>query len=651
MALLDWYIVLGLLVLLIVFAFFTKKYTKSVADFLAANRCAGRYLLAVAENSAMVGAAAIVAAFEEFYYGGFGAVWWKMMILPMGMILGLTGWIVYRFRQTRAMTLAQFLEMRYSKRFRIFSGILIFLSGILNFGIFPAIGSRFFIYFCGLGPEISLGFIDIPTFPFLMFVLLAISLFFTFIGGQVSVLATDFIQGAFCNIVFVIIAVYLLTKFSWSDITLALELAPQGQSLINPYKSGDISSFNSVFYLMMLFNMVYNCMAWQGTQGYNCSAINPHEVRMGKILGNLRSITQMVLWVLIPVCAYTVMHHPGMTDMALQVNDRLSDLNNPQLQKQLLVPAAMSTFLPKGLFGAMCAVMLAAFISNHDTYLHSWGCIFIQDVIMPFRKKPFERRRHISLLRYSIIGVAVFIFIWSLVFPQTDFILMYFQLTGAIWLGGAGSVIIGGLYWNRGTTQAAYSSLITGSGLAVVGIIIRQIKPEFFLDGYRISFFVMIISIIVYVAVSLMTFRKKFDLDKMLHKGKYADGQEILEDARHKEANKKAKFKSILVKLGMTRDFSKSDRMVFYGGLIWIFLWFGIFVFGNIYNYFCPISDELWILLWHIWIIALVILSTFLTLWLVVGGCFDFVKMFRLLSKKNTDVTDDGTVFHDIQEK
>ncbi|MHC4903140.1 MAG: sodium:solute symporter family transporter, partial [Planctomycetota bacterium] len=107
------------------------------------------------------------------------------------------------------------------------------------------------------------------------------------------------------------------------------------------------------------------------------------------------------------------------------------------LQNQLRTPYALAAILPAGLLGLLCAALLAAFISTHDTYLHSWGSIFVQDVILPFRRRPLSPRQHLWLLRLSILGVAVFIFLFSLLIKPTQFIAMFFAITGAVFVGGA----------------------------------------------------------------------------------------------------------------------------------------------------------------------------------------------------------------------
>ena len=148
--------IIGIVLAIVIgFAIYSQRFTRSVADFLSANRCAGRYLLTVASGSAGMGAISIVATWEKFYQAGFTALFWGQMLAPIGLLMALSGWIIYRYRETRAMTLAQFLEMRYSRRFRVFTGVLCWVSGVLNYGIFPAVTARFFIYFLGLPVEYS----------------------------------------------------------------------------------------------------------------------------------------------------------------------------------------------------------------------------------------------------------------------------------------------------------------------------------------------------------------------------------------------------------------------------------------------------------------------------------------------------------------
>ena len=198
---------------------------------------------------------------------------------------------------------------------------------------------------------------------------------------------------------------------------------------------------------------MYGTMGWQGSQAYNSSAKSAHEAKMGSVLAGFRGLPQGLFFLLVPVLIYVFMNHADYASVAASVELSLQDLETDTLRSQMRGPIVLSTVLPIGLLGAFAALMLAAFISTHDTYLHSWATILVQDVIMPFRDKPFDKDTHLKVLRYAILGVAVFIFLFSLLFQQNQKIALFFAITAAIFAGGSGAVIIGGLYWDRGTIK------------------------------------------------------------------------------------------------------------------------------------------------------------------------------------------------------
>jgi SSS family solute:Na+ symporter len=302
------------------------------------------------------------------------------------------------------------------------------------------------------------------------------------------------------------------------------------------------------------------------------------------------------------------------------------------------------------LLGGFFAVMLAAFISTHDTYLHSWGSIFIQDVILPFRKKELKPKEHIRLLRWSICGVAVFVFLFSLFFRQTEYIIMYFMITGAIWIGGAGAVVIGGLYWKRGTTRGAWAGLITGSVLATVSIILQQVHQQIgefsnpvlayigSQNGAVLSFWASVGAIIAYVSFSLMGKKRVYNMDRLLHRGEYA----VEDDKTEVDVSPVNRIRRIL---GIGRDFNLKDKFIYLGVLFWTLGLAGLFVFVTIWNLIFDVSDQWWTNFWEVSVWVLLIIGTAVTVWLGVGGLMDMKKMFERLRKQDIDVTDDGRAF------
>lgn len=632
----DWTIVAALTTLMIAGVLISKTYMRSVADFLSAGRTAGRYVVCVAQGIAGLGAITVVANFEMNFEAGFAMSWWGFSMGIFILIMTVTGWVTYRFRETRALTMAQFFEMRYGQRFRVFTGIVAFVSGLLNFGIFPAVGARFFITFVGLPESFQFLGITWSTFAVSMVLLLSISIYFVFAGGQIAVIITDFIQGTFVNIVFVVIVIYFLKLITFDQVFESLSTAPVDASKINPFHTSSAKDFNLWFFLIGLAGMFYSTLSWQGTQGYNSSAKSAHEAKMGWVLTCWRGIPQGMLLLVIPIMAYVILNHPDFAGQSELINGTLNTLENDAMRSQARVPLVLTHFFPVGMMGAFAAVMLGAFITTHDSYLHSWGSIFIQDVILPLRKGSLNPKEHIFLLRLSILGVAVFIFLFSLLFQQTQYIMMFFAITAAIFAGGSGAVIIGGLYWKRGTAAGAWAAMITGAAVSVTGIVLNQIYDDFHVNGKVFWFLSMAGSALTYIVFSLLSRQKPIDMDQLLHRGKYDVS------VKHHIINE-APQKGWKI-LGMGREFTRGDKIIYILSYAWTFIWTVSFIVGTVINLTREVTDEAWMRFWYMYIKVHLFVALFVIIWFTVGGVLDIRSMFARLSTMNRDAGDDGSV-------
>ena len=114
LSIIDWAIVIIVLAGMIYSVSFTKGLMRSVTDFLSAGRTAGRYLISVSQGAAGLGAISIVSFLEVGYITGFSFQWWGLSQGIILLAITTSGWVIYRFRQTRSLTLAQFFEKRYN---------------------------------------------------------------------------------------------------------------------------------------------------------------------------------------------------------------------------------------------------------------------------------------------------------------------------------------------------------------------------------------------------------------------------------------------------------------------------------------------------------------------------------------------------------
>ena len=341
----DYLIVLLPLAFVLYMGFYSRRYVRGVADFLAAGRICGRYVICIGDVANALAIITLASYVETHYKTGFAVTFWSRLIAPLTIILSLTGYCTYRFRETRALSLGQFLEMRYNRPLRIFASGLRSIAEMLANMIMPAIGARFFIYFLDLPSKIHIGPIVIQTYMILLVIILIMAISLICFGGTLSLVITDAIQGLCCYPLLTLFILFILFKFSWSrEIVPTMMDRVSGESFLNPTDIKNLRDFN-LFSLVMLpiVTSFLHRASWIGA-GTSSAARTAHEQKMAHILGSWRNLLGTTFYVLIGVSIITLLNNYDFRGDAKIVRTRIStrvanevlEKESPELRQQVI---------------------------------------------------------------------------------------------------------------------------------------------------------------------------------------------------------------------------------------------------------------------------------------------------------------------------
>ena len=320
----DWLIAAVPLVLVLGIAIYSMKYVRGVVDYLAAGRVAGRYVLTVGDMTSGLGLITLVAIIEAAYQTGFAVEFWNVAAAPILMFVSLSGFCFYRFRETKALSNGQFLEMRYNRSFRIVASFIRILSEMLTNAIGPAVAANFFIYFLGIPHQIMIFGFAIPTFSLIVGLVLICAMIIILPAGRISLVITDCVQGLVCYPVFVIIAFYIMIKFSWSqDIIPTLSDRVEGENFLNPFDISQLRDFNLFALVVMLLGGIYNRASFAGNDTTSAGR-TPHEQKMASILATWRMGFSSIMCIMLAVLIITFMNNAKFAPQAHQIRQELS---------------------------------------------------------------------------------------------------------------------------------------------------------------------------------------------------------------------------------------------------------------------------------------------------------------------------------------
>ena len=761
----DWLIMILPFLTVLWLAIYSGKYVRGVADFLAAGRVAGRYVIAVGDVASGMSVITVVALVEAKYQCGFAMTFWETVSLPLATAFSLSGYCIYRYRATRSLSIGQFLEMRYSRSFRVVAAAIRTLAEMITNSIGPAVAANFFIFFLGLPHRFNICGINMPTFVLLTGVLLVIATAVLWPGGRISLLITDCFQSLLSYPVFLVLTGYVFLYFNWGkDIVPVMMDRVSGESYLNPYDISQLRDFNLFALVFNLTNSVLNRAAWIGNDTTG-SGKTPHEQKMANILGTWRTGFAAVMQIVIALMIICFMAHIKFADRAHDVRIKLSNkiltgimedtndrvrvskalesvpvqkhrigideplsrkknLDTPYLEAtlnemravsvekatkglegdaaktaaqeataqanskfqnfrslyhQMMMPMALRDLFPVGLMGIVALLMIMLLISTDDSRIFNASSTIVQDMILPFIKKTPDPKTHLNILRWASVAVAIFFFVVAVFFTQLDYINMFTTIMCCLWLGGAGPIMVFGLYSRFGNTVGAYCSLIFGSGISLAGLLCQRnwadhvyplleskgwVEPvgkfiatcsgpfepfiiwrmdavKFPINSYEIGMIAMISGVIAYIVGSLVTYRKPYNLDRLLHRGEYAlEGE--------KQEKVPWSFKSMWSKLiGITPEYTRGDRII-----AWSVFTYNIvykltlsFIVVLIWNYIAPWPKEWWSHYFYIVILVVPsIAGVITTFWFMGGGIIHLRQLFRDLSQRVDNPLDNGQV-------
>ncbi len=446
----DWIIVLTYICIPVVIGVLVRKYITQLSDFIVAGRSLRLFIAIATMTGTELGLVTVMYNAELGFLHGWSAFHVAVIETVCILAIGLTGFIVYGLRKSEVMTIPEFYQKKFGKNVRIVGGIILSLGGILNMGLFLQAGARFMMGVTGYSNPAGL--------QLFMSAMLIMVLIYTVMGGMVSVVLNDFLQFVVLSIGMLVGTFFIIEKVGWAKL-FEVPSTADAAAWLNPFAEG--SGFGAMYVIFMVVLSLSAGALWQSGTLRALSAKSPKVAKQLYAWSSISYLARRVIPMFWGIAAFVFIS---------QIPEYLQAFQGPDgLSSQYGMPTFIAKVIPSGFLGILAAGMFAAFMSTHDSYLLSWSSVITQDIIAPLKNQNLSDKARLLITRVTIVAIGIFLMIWGLWFEAPVSLWNYMAVTGTIYLAGAFSVVVAGLYWKKASSTGAMIALICGL-FAILGI-------------------------------------------------------------------------------------------------------------------------------------------------------------------------------------
>lgn len=485
-----------IVVLAIGFAY-AKRSNSSTSEYFLGGRKVGPWLTALSAEASDMSGYLLMGLPGVAYFTGASDAGWTAVGLAIGTYLNWK-FVAKRLRQYSvaagdAITVSGF----FSKRFHDGKNILATVSSLIILVFFCVyVGSCFVT--CGKLFHTLFGF-DYAT----MMVIGAIIVFcYTLVGGYLSVVATDFVQGV---LMFFALAVVVIGSLTWmgdvENVAAILQAIPgflsgtevaapvlddMGNQLVKDGAPvfGDAGQYGAL--------SIASTMAW-GLGYFGMPQILVRFMGIRSVEEVKRSRIIAVTWVVIALFCAIGIGLVGRTVVPTEFATQSAAENIFIVLSRMMLPAFLCGIVVSGI--------LAASMSSSSSYLLITGSSVAEDIFRGVIKKDATDKQVMLVARLTL--VVVFLFGIFVAWDENSSI---FGVVSYAWAGlGAsfGPLMLCSLYWRRTNMQGALAGMI--SGAAMVLLWHNLIKPLGGVFGIYELLPAFIVSLLAIVIVSKLT--------------------------------------------------------------------------------------------------------------------------------------------------
>lgn len=509
---LDWSIVVVYLIGSAIAGIWCRRFIRDMSDFTVAGRNLRSSLGVATMIGTELGLVTVMFMAQKGFTSGLAALHIALLAGLVTLIVGWTGFIVVPLRRQGVMTIPEFYDRRFGTDVRVFGGLVLALSGILNMGLFLRAGADFIVGVTGMqsGDDLAVGLKLIMT------ALLALVLFYTMLGGMLSIILTDYIQFIVLSIGLLVTCAIAFGETGWERIVDAVTSVetitkPAGEAALNPFFRNELGKgLGSTYVFWQAFLAMVSCAIWQTAVMRACAATDETVVRRIYMWSSIGFLVRCLVPIFLGVCALAYFANDA--DLTERFLPGPVDDSTPEGMKAAgaysstslsAMPVFLGRILPPGLLGLVTAGMLAAFMSTHDSYLLCWSSVLTQDVVAPCVKSGLSQRRRLLLTRSLIFAIGIFLLVWGLWYPLGQDMWEYMAITGGIYFTGAFSLLTGGLYWKRASRVGAHLAIASGI-FAAAGLKPVKLALGHELSAETVGLGSVALSVVVFVVGSLL---------------------------------------------------------------------------------------------------------------------------------------------------